>query len=209
MKIVCISDIHGKLDQVQMPPGDVLVVAGDLTMSGTIPQISKFNYDLGKIKKLYHKVIVIAGNHDGLFQDDPNLARSLIPNVDFYLNDDGCKIDGIKFWGSAWTPFFYDWWFNAHRGEEIRRHWDLIPNDTDVLITHGPPFKILDEPPGGDNVGCEDLLDKVLKTKPKACIFGHIHNSYGIKNFNDTIFVNASTCNEKYLPINPPIIIEI
>jgi len=88
-------------------------------------------------------------------------------------------IEGVKFYGSPWQPRFFDWAFNLDRGEEIKKKWDLIPMDTDVLITHGPPYGILDLTHEGEKVGCEELMKAVLRVQPKIHIFGHIHEAYG------------------------------
>lgn len=215
MRIVCISDSHNQLDQVQLPKGDLLVHAGDWTMGGKLDEIAKFNYDL-QMKLEYGfplGAVIIAGNHDFLMEKQPTLGRSIV-RAGHYLEDSGIEIEGVKFWGSPATPWFFDWAFNFQRGEEIKTKWDLIPGDTDVLITHGPPAGFLDEIPNGDTVGCEDLFEALMRVKPKVHIFGHIHNSYGkiLLKLNDkhrTQFVNASICTERYKPTNKPIVIDI
>lgn len=209
IRVCAISDIHNKLSQVKIPDCDVLLIAGDLTGMGTRPELSKFNHDLIKIKQRGIIVVCVAGNHDFLFEQQSEYAKSLIPNVKHYLDDSSVTVNGIKIHGSAWTPWFYDWAFNAQRGADIKKHWDLVPQDTDILITHGPPYGILDKTPQGEKVGCQDLLDAVLRIKPQYHIFGHIHHSYGEANFNGTMFINASTCDERYMPVNPPIIFDI
>jgi Icc-related predicted phosphoesterase len=209
MRIICVSDTHNKLASVKLPRGDVLVVAGDATNMGTIKELIAFNHVLQQNRHKFKYIVAIPGNHDWLYQKDPGLARSLIPNVTHFLHDDMADIEGIKFYGSAWTPVFFDWAFNLRRGEPLREKWDLIPNDIDVLVTHGPPYKILDSTYDNRNVGCDHLLEAVTRVKPKVHIFGHIHYSYGIKYFNGTTFVNASSCDERYRPINKPIEIEV
>ena len=97
------------------------------------------------------------------------------------------------------------------RGEELKERWDLIPNDIDILVTHGPPYGYLDTVRWDGHtkhVGCEELLDRVLKLKPKLHVFGHIHGAAGEDSFEGTHFVNASSCDERYKPINPPIVID-
>jgi len=123
-----------------------------------------------------------------------------------YLQDSGCEIEGVKFWGSPWQPWFFDWAFNLERGEQLRRKWALIPDDTDVLITHGPPAGILDLCPDGRRVGCGDLRLRVEQIEPMAHIFGHIHHSAGQVEplvGRRTRFINAAICDESYLPTNP------
>ena len=122
-----------------------------------------------------------------------------------YLNDTGIEISGFKFWGSPIQPEFFDWAFNRERGKDIRQHWDMIPDDIDVLLTHGPAFGILDWCAHGARVGCEDLLEVIEKIKPKIHAFGHIHESYGMREIGNTVFVNACNLDERYKFKNPPI----
>lgn len=206
MKLVCISDTHNKHKMMpEIPDGDVLIFAGDMSMIGQKNDIKVFNDFLGTLPHT-HK-IVIAGNHDWLFYNKKN-ARDLLTNCT-YLQDESTTIDNVKFYGSPWQPEFCNWAFNVERGAKIKKKWDLIPMDTDVLITHGPPLNILDEVYSGELVGCEQLLDKVCAVRPKVHVFGHIHCTHGVKIFNETIFINASTCNEVYQPVNEPIVWEI
>jgi hypothetical protein len=126
-----------------------------------------------------------------------------------YLQDSGVDIDGIKFWGSPWQPEFYNWAFNLPRGPELARVWAQIPNDTDVLITHGPPYGVLDEIYHGKRVGCQDLSDALERVKPKVHVFGHIHEGYGVLEQNGTTYVNASLCNQYYQLVHSPIVIDV
>ena len=160
MKIVCISDTHDKHNQLELPDGDMLIHAGDVSSQGKQIQVEAF---LKWFSAQPHKhKIFIAGNHDFFFERMPeDYIQSLIPENVIYLNDSGVTIEGLKIWGSPVQPWFYDWAFNRKRGKDIRKHWDLIPTNTDILITHGPPFGILDATNSGEKVGCEDLLDVV------------------------------------------------
>lgn len=158
----------------------------------------------------YKYKIFIAGNHDFFFeQTSAEEIAALIPENVIYLNDSGITIEGIKIWGSPIQPWFYDWAFNRQRGADIRQHWDLIPVDTDILITHGPAYEILDKTVGGIPVGCEDLLEKIKEIQPKIHLFGHIHEAYGIVEKLGTIFINASVLDFNYKLHNAPIQIEI
>lgn len=205
-RIVCISDSHSSHKDVIVPDGDILLHAGDSTYVGDISEITKFNEWLGSLP--HKNKIIIAGNHDWLFQTNPVLATSLITNA-IYLEDDFCEVMGLKIYGSPWQPWFFDWAFNLERGKEIAEKWTLIPEDTDILITHGPPYSILDETPRGEMVGCEELFKVVQRIKPELHVFGHIHHSYGhLKKF-DVDFVNACVCNEAYEPVNAPIIVDL
>ena len=204
MKIVCLSDTHNA--RIQVPEGDLLLHAGDLTGRGKPSEISDFNTWMGELPHP-HKVI-IADIHDFLFEDNPHRAESLFTNAT-YLNDSGITIGGLKIWGSPISPWFHDWAFNRRRGEDIRRHWDLIPEDTDILITHGPPFGLLDRTLTGSHVGCEELREAIGRIKPTLHLFGHIHEAFGKKTQSGTTFINASIMNVAYFPVNKPVLIEL
>lgn len=206
MRIVTLSDTHMQHEDIEVPDGDVLLHAGDFTGMGRLEEVIKF---LGWFEKQPHlHKVFIAGNHDFLFQDNSAIAKAVVSNRDFiYLEDDMIEIDRVKFYGSPWQPWFYDWAFNLERGEEIAKKWDMIPGDTDVLITHGPPRWIRDWV-GKERVGCEDLSKRILKIKPKIHVFGHIHEGYGVDKKKNTIFVNASNCNSKYEAVNKPIVLD-
>lgn len=212
MKVVCISDTHNLLRHMSIPDGDVLVHAGDFTMQGRAAEINEFNEQLARLPHK-HKV-VIAGNHDIGFETHSEDARALLTNAT-YLEDSGVEIEGVKFWGSPWQPQFFDWAFNLERGKELREKWQKIPEDTDVLITHGPPRQILDMAHrqgtlASAHTGCDDLRDEVLnRVKPKYHVFGHIHEAYGWRDIDGIKFINASILNERYGIQNKPIIFEI
>ena len=208
MKIVCLSDTHNCTEEITVPDGDILIHAGDATNRGTFEEVENF---LIWFSSLAHKhKIFVAGNHDWLYETNNAQARSLMATHNIkYLQDSDYEIEGIKIYGSPWQPRFFDWAFNLNRGAEIAEKWKLIPNDLDILITHGPPFGILDQTPGGDLAGCEELRKRVDQIKPKFHIFGHIHQGYGKTERFGTTFVNASNCDESYEPNNPPIVFEI
>ena len=157
-----------------------------------------------------HKILV-AGNHDRLMES--HLSQCIKEFHDIaYLQDSKCQIDGIRFYGSPWQPWFYDWAFNAQRGPEIKKYWDRIPQDTDVLVTHGPPKGHGDLTAyryGNERVGCEELSIAVQVIRPKVHIFGHIHNGYGIEKTPNTAFHNVSICDEEYIRANEPQVIEL
>ena len=207
MRIVCISDTHEVHQKIVMPEGDLLIVAGDFTFKGCPNHITIFNDWLGTLD--YKHKVTIAGNHDLLFEDDALQARLLLTNAT-YLEDSSVTIEGIKIYGSPWTPRFFDWAFNANRGPIIAAKWAAIPDDTNVLVTHGPPFGILDLTPKGLHVGCDDLLIRIDQLKQlKLHAFGHIHHSYGLAHRNGVAFANACICNEAYIAARDPIVVDI
>jgi Icc-related predicted phosphoesterase len=210
IKVTLISDTHSKHSLVQLNGGDILIHAGDLTNIGEYEDVYYFIKWLDK--QAYKHIIFIAGNHDFFFENQTiaqinkeikSLSKTKIKY--HYLNDSGTTVKGITFWGSPIQPEFYDWAFNRKRGAEIKKHWKLIPSGTDILITHGPPLEILDKTAGGQHVGCADLLETLKIIKPKLHVFGHIHEGYGYKQTEDTLCINASVLNERYLHTNMPI----
>lgn len=208
MKLVLISDTHGQHEQLSLPGGDLLIHAGDVSSRGDELEISDFLSWFSK-QDFEHKVF-IAGNHDFHFDRVTQQEISeLIPADLHYLNDSGVIIEGLKIWGSPVQPRFFDWAFNRDRGADIARHWEMIPKATDILITHGPPFGILDETVSGMNVGCEDLLETIRQTKVKLHVFGHIHEAYGVEESGGVKFVNASVLDFKYNQVNAPIVMEL
>lgn len=210
MRIVFISDTHSLHRQVRVPGGDVLVHCGDvLGNSFNREQLEDFAEWLQE-QPHEHKVMV-PGNHDGLFERHEKLARSTMGPEVHVLIDQGVRLAGLNFWGSPYTPKFGHWYFNKGRGPALDSHWAMIPDDTDVLVTHGPPYGLLDYVEfTEEHVGCFDLLRHVTdRVKPKAHAFGHIHGGYGQLHFGGTKFVNAAQLDESYRVENRPISIDI
>lgn len=222
MRIVAISDTHTQHDKVKVPECDLLIHSGDISHKGELHNVYAFLFWFNQQPAKYK--VFIAGNHDFSFQDGMRMNKirqALIQYPDIiYLEDSSVTIEGIKLWGSPWTPRFYDWAFNADRGAAIKRAWDMIPEDTDILIVHGPPKGYGDRIAGStERVGCEDLLQRLLEVKPKICIFGHIHEGYGMYTLRvpslgsfgfhtDVTLINASVLDEQYFIANDPIAFE-
>jgi Icc-related predicted phosphoesterase len=215
MKIVSISDTHEQAHMIHLPPGDVLVHAGDITNRGSIPKLGEFT---AWLKKQPHKhKVVICGNHDFCFENaNHDVAVNMIHEAGaIYLQDSGTTIEGVNFWGSPHQPWFHNWAFNVQRGPNIAKKWALIPDDTHVLITHGPPRGILDlvEEDFGytKHEGCQDLLDRTFHlTQLKLHVFGHLHFNGGktVKAHGKT-FVNAAICDDRHDPSRYPQVVEI
>jgi Icc-related predicted phosphoesterase len=203
MRLVLLSDTHNQQALLNLPAGDALVHAGDFTMGGTEAEIAAFGGWLAA-QPHPHK-IVVAGNHDFLFEREPERARSLLPADVHYLRDSEVTVGGLRFWGAPWQPWFLDWAFNLRRGEEIAAKWALIPEGVDVLITHGPPRGIADRTVNGEEVGCADLGTAMARVKPRLAVFGHIHEGYGIHGDR----INAAICDEKYRPVHPPVVVDL
>jgi len=166
-----------------------------------------------------HKLIAY-GNHE-LNHDRPGKLKDdgikIIQNCGgTYLEDESVVIDEIKFWLSATSPFFCDWAFNRQRGPDIASVWAKIPDDVDVIGTHGPPFGVFDQCERGfgqcENVGCVDLMKRIGELHNlKLSVFGHIHSQYSAKPLllGEVQYVNASVCNEKYQPVNKPVMVDL
>lgn len=234
MRIVCISDTHGLhtiMEQFKsLPEGDILIHAGDCTNVGKPHEVTEFVHWFQNVKGFDTKIF-IAGNHDFAFEkvnephhngdfdwfknlmNEENLSQSDV----VYLQDNEFVIESpefskpLKIYGSPWQPEFYNWAFNLPRnGWELELKWKDIPEDTDILITHGPPHGVRDFTPANLQVGCEILRFHVEnRIKPSIHVFGHIHQAYGAVQQDETMYVNASICTERYIPSNKPIIIDI
>lgn len=205
MKFLCLSDTHGKHRLLKnLPEADIIIHAGDLSKDGSERSCMDF---MNWFRELpYAHKIFIAGNHDFFFEDaSPQYLRKVVPENLVYLNDSGVTINGINIWGSPITPAFYDWAFNRERGKVINKHWKLIPANTDILVTHGPPMGILDQVGLNDHAGCADLLRHVKRIKPKFHIFGHIHGSHGRYSTPVTQFINPSIVDDNYDVKNFPL----
>ena len=227
MRIVAISDTHSMHRKINVPKGDVLVHAGDFSSHGLYHEFEDFVVWLSELPHKYK--VFIAGNHDrcmeglaelraqgfsgqGAINAMPKTGRIKSAEGIHYLFDSTVTLMGKKFYGSPWQPEFCNWSFQAPRGIGMANKWAHIPNDTDVLITHGPPYGHGDYVPRAKRVtGCLELMNKVTVVQPDVHIFGHIHEGYGYSRSEEckTRFVNASTCDGNYKPINKAIRIDL
>jgi Icc-related predicted phosphoesterase len=211
LTILCISDTHGKHKLLKnLPSADMIIHAGDFTNVGKINEVIDFMDWYSNLPYAYK--IVIAGNHDWIFERDSELAKTLIPYNVIYLEDSGVETNGYNIYGSPVQKPFNNWAFN--RPENIlEKHWKAIPNSTDILITHTPPYKIGDYAKySREHTGSPSLLSEITnRIKPLVSIFGHIHEGYGISKIPncDTTFINASQLNEHYYLVNKPILFEL
>jgi len=214
-KITMISDTHSKHKQIEkdLPGGDLLIHAGDITSMGYEHEIREFCKWFNNIDNYTHKVF-IAGNHDWGFQNNVEKVKEILnfyENIT-YLQDNSVLLgeDMVSVYGSPWQPEFYNWAFNLPRqGVELKEKWDNIPNNTDILITHGPAYGYVDKVIGRtENLGCELLTERIKELKPKIHVCGHIHTGYGYTFDGDTHYINASVLNESYVYYNKPLTIE-
>jgi Icc-related predicted phosphoesterase len=224
MIIDCISDLHGYYPELE--GGDLLIVAGDLTARDEPKQYLKYFKWISE--QNYKKIVWISGNHDNCL-DKYEILESIVNSDDFpkeryaesieYLCDSGTEFEGLRIWGSPWTLKFpginpHCMAFTCDTEEELAEKWDKIPNDLDILVTHSPPFGILDKNVKGEHCGSVSLRNKTLDgnyfKKFRHHIFGHIHEmgSYRL-DLGITKFINCSHVNEYYQPVNQPVRIEL
>ena len=220
MKITVLSDTHTRHRhcEADLPGGDLLIHAGDFMNSGYHKQEATEFFDWFSSIKNYDKKVFIAGNHDRIIENNPTWSLLTIKDYSniIYLQDEGFSLydmdkdSSTRLYGSPWQPDFNMWAFNLPRnGEEMKGRWDAIPEDTDILITHGPPYGYHDIPGGQSiRVGCEMLRHRVDEIKPKIHVFGHIHGSSGYYFNGHTHFINASILNEQYDYTNLPVSFE-
>jgi Icc-related predicted phosphoesterase len=208
IKIAAISDTHSKHEWLKIPPVDILVHTGDFTEGGTQAQAIDFFQWFQEQPAKYK--IVIAGNHDFFMAaGNQEKIKAIIPANVIYLNDELAEVGGLRIWGSPIQPTFLNMAFNRARGKEIKAHWDLIPDNIDLLLTHGPAHGILDKTSRNKHVGCEELRKAVERQKPRVHICGHIHEAYGNVWHKGTLFINASSWHGFEGPINAPVLFEI
>lgn len=223
IKIVHFSDTHNRHKQVKLEECDIAIFSGDMSGRGKKSEVENFMKWFSQQTQCTEK-IVIAGNHDIAF--DPKFEKETESNswLDellekyesnkcfHYLENCGINLYNLNIWGSPITPWFHGnrWAFNKYRGDDIKKEWEQIPKNTDIIVTHGPVMYKLDYvPENQEYTGCEDLRKIVKEIKPKLHLSGHIHEGYGIEEDANTIYSNACICNHRYEPVNKPNIFKL
>jgi Icc-related predicted phosphoesterase len=218
MRIVALSDTHGYHKQFRwIPEGDLLIHAGDFSMRAQEHHVIEFS---NWFNALPHKhKIIIPGNHDMACETDRAwAAEEFAPAI--YLDHESCEVMGYKIFGSPYTNSIYEpspWFFDYPRySERSKELWSQIPENLDILITHGPPYMIADLVPHvhdfeDPHVGDANLLARVNQTMPRIHIFGHIHEGYGsyLSAAAKTRFYNVCICDGDYKPVNPMTVIDL
>lgn len=229
-RFVCISDTHGNHEELNgmLPQGDVLLHSGGFSMTGQEDEVVAFAKWLGA--QAFEQKVVIAGSHDTTFHADfynsrggQRLHGAQMVNPDdvraaflhaagssvYYLQDESHFVHGIHIYGSPWQPDVEDWAFCVNRGPPLARKWSAIPPDTDVLLVHGPPLGRGDLK-NGVRSGCADLLAAVqYRVNPAFCVSGHTHEGYGASFNGKTHFINATSVDDKYRVVNPPLVFDL
>ncbi|AKV04218.1 hypothetical protein AKJ09_10881 [Labilithrix luteola] len=196
-RIVALADTHLYHEGLVVPDGDVLVHAGDMLQHGSLDELVRAAKFLGALP--HRTKIVVAGNHEVCLEKRASEARAILEEHGLvYLEDSAATVDGLVFYGSPWTPKFRIWAFGAQRGEEMASKWRKMPDQVDVLVTHGPPLGYGDTVHWAGRtrrVGCPDLRTRVSEVKPRLHVFGHIHQDPGQwqSEGGTTTFANVTT----------------
>jgi len=204
MRIVAVSDLHGVLPAI--PSCDLLLLAGDLCPVENHQLSFQADWLRGEFRAWLEslparKIIGIAGNHDLVFQDAPDFVPPDLPWT--YLQDSETTWEGLKVYGSPWQPWFFDWAFNAGP-EQLEKIWQRIPNDSDILLLHGPPRGYGDKNNIGESSGCPHLLARIQEVQPKLAVFGHIHEGRGEWDLGRTKLANVTILDEAYRHVHSP-----
>ena len=183
------SDTHMLHRSLAVPAGDALIHCGDFSNE---PILSEYDDFFAWFASWPHKhKILVAGNHDELLQQFPAI-RKRIPSTINYLEDSTTEVEGLKIFGSPWTPGASYMAYTYREGKPGAPAWSMIPPFTDVVITHGPPRGILDVSYTGLHIGDKDLLARIVAIRPRAHLFGHVHGYNGVVERDGTIYVNAA-----------------
>ncbi|MBY0231705.1 MAG: hypothetical protein K2W96_20660 [Gemmataceae bacterium] len=206
MRIAAISDQHGLLPDI--PPSDLLLIGGDICPVSNHGEAfqgewldTEFRCWLSRVPA--RKIVGVAGNHDFVFQRQPRLVPRDLPWT--YLEDSGCEWEGLRFWGTPWQPWFFDWAFNLHEPDLVPV-WARIPEGTDILVLHGPPHGYGDAVPragGVELTGSPSLTERIRQIAPRLAIFGHIHEGRGEWRLGPTTLANVTLVDVKYQPVFP------
>jgi hypothetical protein len=219
MRLVAFADSHQFHDELVVPGGDVVISAGDVGRAGDFDEIERFLDWFAALPHAHR--LLIPGNHDGCLEDPAvrERLRERYPSVQI-LVDAGVTRGDCTFWGAPWTPEFHDWAFMKPRGAALAERWALIPPGLDVLVTHGPPQRVLDDVASyrfgnadldlSDDdryAGCADLRERVRVVRPRVHLFGHIHTQRGtlVDHDDGVVFVNCTTSEGEH----PPVVIDV
>lgn len=208
--IVAMSDSHGKHREVVIPPCDILIHAGDISQFDRREHYVDFFKWFSE--QPAERLVLIGGNHDTSLEDSRKQEYLLSYPQIHYLENSGVEIMGLNIWGSPVQTDFFNMAFSRKRSvREVE--WAKVPENVDVLVSHCPPFGVLDKNDGDSFTGCDVLMDNIMRTRPKLCLFGHIHEAYGVKakmlNGSPCVFANCSVVNRQRKVVNKPWVFQI
>ena len=207
MKITVISDTHNQHAELGRLRGDVLIHCGDM-----LDLFNRSADDLQRVddwfgEQQFDLILCTGGNHDILLEQ--LVAGGIEPFANAtYLQDRKYVHAGVTFYGAPWIPGLSGHAF-YRSDSELRDKWSQIPDDTDVLLTHTPPFAVLDVSSRGSALGCRHLAAAVADVRPKVHCFGHVHHSAGSVASKGTVFVNASSVDSQIDLVHPPFELEL
>lgn len=212
MRIAATADLHGHLPDV--PPCDVLVVAGDVTPATDHDVDFQAQWLDGPFRAWLEAVpadavVGIAGNHDFVFEQAPARVPADLPWT--YLEDRAATARGLRFWGSPWTPWFHDWAFNAPRedpGEAfLEARYAGVEEGTDVLVVHGPPRGFGGRTSTGFEAGSGAFLRLIDRVQPRLAIYGHIHEGRGRWTRGTSQLANVAAVDLRYALVPEPVVL--
>lgn len=210
-KIVAISDLHGNLIDIDKE-GDILIISGDICPSFDHSLTfqkkwieSSFRAWVESLYNNFNSIVFIAGNHDFIFQAGIKIDWN--ERVQ-YICDEMLDVDGISIYGTPWTSIFHDWAFMLD-DDQLDGKFEMIPENLDILVTHGPAYGMSDtvlqySSRSKEKLGSRSLKKHILRAKPRCHIFGHIHSGNHKedilihKDGKYTKFVNVSILDERY-----------
>jgi len=218
LKIVCLSDTHNQLNQIKIPKGDILIVAGDWTYFGHQNELQKFGNHL---RKLPHDTkLIIPGNHDitldekhTLYHKDAiswiKLDRNTILGINEIVTIRNLRILCVSYINPI--GLYNRWGFERDEQAQsdfynkIKTHDMILEGPVDIVVSHSPPFGIMDE----ENYGSRPLLEFIQQVRPKYHIFGHCHDGHGKQIIDGITYINSASCTREYKATNKPIVFEI
>ena len=207
MRIVVVSDTHGSHEELGILSGDLLIHCGDFC-DGFNPNIADIeNVDRWFSKQNFDSILCVGGNHDFVAQDLEASNKPVFQNAT-YLTDRAITFGGLNIYGAPWVPQL-DRWAYFLFDDELKQKWKLIPENTDILITHTPPLGILDKPRSGMSIGCSFLRAEIENLQLLVHCFGHVHASYGQLNSGNTKFINATVVDSHFVVANKPVTIDL
>ena len=222
VKVTCISDTHlehkrltKKLVNHSSSPS-VFIHAGDFTNFGNIEKIEEVFYWVSDLP--YDHLLMICGNHEVKVSENDAMLKPLAASYGIQLiHNEVVEIEGFKFYGEPRSREFFNWGWSYNPGQEAEEVWAKLPEDIDVLVTHGPPHGCCDFIPTIDlhtlkpvgHQGCISLRRAIEEKKPRYVVCGHIHEGYGTSLINETTVINAAIMNKNYVPVNDPVTFEL